>query len=448
VRKWQTFGVVALCAIVLGFSRAAAGQDPPGLADQLFDNHVLQRIELTMNGRDWEKLKANFEENTYYPTMIAWRGQVMRNAYVRSRGHGSRDPNKPGLRLDFNRNASGAQEWLGFKSLIFDNLKQDPSGMHEMLAFRFFERMGLPAPREAFVQLYVNSKFAGLYTVDEPIDKHYLARVFGKHEDGNVENDGYLFEYRWQYPYLLTNLGSALEKYQEILEAKTHENEAISTKYDPIARLVKEINDSRDDQLERNVSPFLDLTQFMKYVAVQSALAEWDGLLGYAGMNNFYLYRFEKSTKSQFLVWDADNTFRAIDYSITAEHDNNELMKRAMKIPALRSAYFTSLLEAARSLEEFSEDEAEADAKLKVAPRGWLEREIDRLYAQIRTAMRADPYKAFTDDEFEDGILAIKQFARERGAYVRCEAAKIIEPSRASQVCAAEASLLRPSRTR
>jgi hypothetical protein len=204
--------------------------------------------------------------------------------------------------------------------------------------------------------------------------------------------------------------------------------------------MVKEINESRDDMFERDVSPYLDLTLFMKYVATQSALAEWDGLLGYAGLNNFYLYRFEKSTRSQFLVWDADNTFRAIDYSITAEHDNNVLMKRAMKIPALRSAYFTALLEAARSAEEYSEDEADADKKLKIAPRGWLEREIDRLYTQIRATMRADTLKAFTDDEFEDAVAYMKQFARERGPYVRCEAAKIIDPSKAPKVCASEGS--------
>jgi len=448
VRKLQMFGVAALVAIVLGFSRQAAGQDPPSLADQLFDNQVLQRIDLTMNSRDWEKLKANFEENTYYSVKIVWRGQTMPNAYVRSRGSGSRSGTKPGLRLDFNRNASGAQEWIGLKSLIFDNLKQDPSGMHEMLAFRLFERMGLPAPREAFAQLYVNNKLAGLYTVVEPIDKRFLARVFGAHEDGNVENDGYLFEYKWHYPYLLTSLGSELEKYQEILEAKTHETEAISTVYDPIYRMVKEISESRDDLFERDVSPYLDLTQFMKYVGTQSALAEWDGLLGYAGVNNLYLYRFEKSKKSQFLVWDADNTFHAIDYSITAEHDSNALMKRAMKIPSLRSAYFTSLLEATRSAEEFSEEEAEADAKLKIAPRGWLAREIDRLYAQIRTPMRSDPLKAFTNEEFEDAVAFMKQFAQERGGYVRCEAAKIIDPSRASEVCAAAASLRLQSRTR
>jgi hypothetical protein len=367
---------------------------------------------------------------------------------VRSRGSGSRSGTKPGLRIDFNRNAAGAQEWLGLKSLIFDNLKQDPSGMHEMLAFRLFERMGLPAPREAFAQVYVNSKFAGLYTVVEPIDKRFLARVFGAHEDGNVENDGYLFEYKWQYPYLLTNLGSGLEKYQQIFEAKTHEAESISGIYDPIYRMVREINEARDDLFERNMSPFLDLPLFMKYVAIQSALAEWDGLLGYAGLNNFYFYRFEKSTRSQFLVWDADNTFRAIDYSITAEHENNVLMKRAMKIQSLKNAYFTSLLEAVRSAEEFSEEEADADAKLKIAPRGWLAREIDRLYAQIRATMRSDPLKAFTNDEFEDGVAYLRQFARERGPFVRCEVVKIIDPAKAEQACAAEAALLRNLRTR
>jgi CotH kinase protein len=439
VRNVRAFAVLALFAATLGASRPAAGQDPaPSLADQLFDNQVLQRIDLTMNSRDWEKLKATFEENTYYTVTIAWRGQTMRNAWVRSRGSGSRNGTKPGLRLDFNRNAAGAQEWLGLKSLVLDNQKQDPTGMHEMLAFRLFERMGLPAPRESFAQLYVNNKFSGLYTVVEPIDKHFLARVFGAHEDGNVENDGYLFEYNWQYPYQLTYLGPELEKYQQILEAKTHENESISGIYDAVYRMVREITEARDDRFEQSMSAYLDLRLFMKYVAIQNALAEVDGLLGYAGINNFYLYRFEKKTLFQFLDWDADNTFRAIDYSITAEHDNNLLMKRSMTIPSLRSAYFTSLLEAVRSTEEYSDEEADADAKLKRAPRGWLEREIDRLYAQIRTTMRMDTVKAYTNDEFEDAIESLRQFSRERGPYVRCEVAKLIDPSKASQVCAAE----------
>jgi hypothetical protein len=170
-------------------------------------------------------------------------------------------------------------------------------------------------------------------------------------------------------------------------------------------------------------------------VAVQSLLAEVDGLLGYAGMNNFYLYRFEKKDLSQFLLWDADNTFHAIDYSITAEHENNVLMRRAMKIPALRSTYWNVLLDAARSAEEYSEDEATADADLGIAPRGWLEREIDRLYTLTRQTMRADTLKQYNNDEFEEAIDYLRQFAHQRGPYVRCEVMKITDPAKASRVC-------------
>jgi spore coat protein CotH len=431
----RAFAAFALLFILVAAGPPAGAQAPLPTADTLFDNQVLQRIDLTINSRDWLKLKATFQENTYYTTTITWRGQVMRNAWVRSRGSGSRSATKPGLRVDFNRNAAGAQEWLGLKSLVLDNLAQDPSGMHEMLATRLFERMGLPAPREAFAQLFVNNQFAGLYAVVEPIDKRFLARVFGEH-DGNTENDGYLYEYNWTYPYLLTYLGPELERYQEIFEPKTHETDSMAALYSPLHLMVREINQARDDLFETNVSKYLDLPGFMKYVAVQSALAEWDGLLGYAGINNFYLYRFEKKDLSQFLVWDADNSFRAIDYSIVAEHDNNVLMRRAMQIQSLRAVYFNALLAAAASTEEFSDEEAEADRALGLkTPRGWLEREIDRLSAQIAPWERVDAFDPFTYDEFTDAVAYMKQFSHERGPYVRCEVAKITTPAQVARLC-------------
>jgi hypothetical protein len=431
----RTIAALALFLAVILPSTPASGQT----ADELFDNQVLHRIDLTINSRDWEKLKANFQENEYYTINIAWRGQIMRNAWVRSRGLGSRSGTKPGLRVDFNRNASGEQSWLGLKSLVLDNLTQDASSMHEVLTMKFFERMGLPAPREAFAQLYVNNKFAGLYSVIEPIDKHFLARVFGG-EEGEIENDGYLYEYKWKYPYQFNYLGTELESYQEIFEAKTHEHESISALYDPIHLMVREINEARDDRFQGNVAAYLDLPAFMKYVAIQNLLAEWDGLVGYAGLNNFYLYRFEKKTLSQFLVWDADNTFHAIDFPILAEHDQNVLMRRAMSLPSLRGVYFASLLSAATSAEEFSEDEATADADLGIAPRGWLEREIDRLYALIRPTVMMDTLKPYTNDEFEEAIALLKRFSHERGPFVRCEVTKITAPSKAAAVCGPEGS--------
>src|SRR5688500_15384357 len=146
--------------------------------DELFNPEVVQRVELWLHESDWEKLKANFRENTYYPADVVWNGQTVRNVGIRSRGLGSRSATKPGLRVDFDRYSSG-QQFLGLKSFVLDNLTQDPTGVKETVAMRFFARLGIPAPRETHVQLYVNGSYTGLYGLVESVDKTMMGRVFG-----------------------------------------------------------------------------------------------------------------------------------------------------------------------------------------------------------------------------------------------------------------------------
>jgi hypothetical protein len=50
--------------------------------------------------------------------------------------------------------------------------------------------------------------------------------------------------------------------------------------------------------------------------------------------------------------------------------------------------------------------------------RGWMEREIDREYQQIRDLAYADTEKPFTNDEFEQAVESLRTFARVRPANV------------------------------
>ena len=59
------------------------------------------------------------------------------------------------------------------------------------------------------------------------------------------------------------------------------------------------------------LSPYLDLEAFVRHVAVEAFLAEIDGVLGDWGMNNFYLYRFERTTRSTLVPWDKSEAFKA-----------------------------------------------------------------------------------------------------------------------------------------
>src|SRR4026207_1419796 len=267
-------GAAAAVAVVVALAslHAQSSPPPPLTPDDLFDQNSVQDIQLTVNPRDWSELKERYRENVYYQADLRWRGEVVRNVGIRSRGQGSRSETKPGLRVDFNRYVTG-QQFLGLKSLVLDNLLQDPSMLKERVVMRFFAEMGIPAPRVAHVRLFVNSTFAGLYTVVESIDKDFLKRTLD-------ENDGYLYEFTHTDPYGFEYLGSELEKYAEFFEPKTHENASMASLYLPIRELAWTVTESADSMFVSSVNQYLDLRTLFTYAAVENFLADRDGLFG------------------------------------------------------------------------------------------------------------------------------------------------------------------------
>ncbi len=155
----------AVLAFALALPVPAASQN----AGDLFDPSVMQEIRLTINTRDLRLIRERYAENTYYTADLQWQNIRVRNAGVRSRGSASRNPDKLGLRVDFDRYVTG-QRFLGLKSVVLKNMWQDGSFMHEALAMTFFARMGQAAPRVSFCRLYINNEFQGLYGIVESID--------------------------------------------------------------------------------------------------------------------------------------------------------------------------------------------------------------------------------------------------------------------------------------
>jgi spore coat protein H len=387
---------------------------------EFFDDSAVHDIRLTINSRDWAALKENFRENIYYPCTLQWRDLTIRNVGIRSRGLGSRSASKPGLRVDIDRYAPD-QTFVGLKSFVLDNLVQDSSMLKERLSMAFFRRMGLPAPREAHARLLVNDEFVGLYAIVETIDKGFLARTFGQDSEGRVENDGYLFEYDYTREYRFEYMGSNLDEYK-IFDPKTNENRAAAQIWGPIEDMIQAINEAPDATFVEDVSRYVDLDLFAKHLGLETFLAEDDGILGYAGVNNFYLYRFENTTRSQFLAWDKDNTFAAVDFPIMRNVNDNVLSRRTLAVDGYRNKYFDTILEAAVSAAEPDAEAPEFDGDgAPISRPGWLEREITRQYTQIRDLARGDSFKPYSNDEFESAYERLLEFARNRSRFAQAE---------------------------
>jgi spore coat protein CotH len=390
--------------VVLGSGPQAFAQT----SDDLFNPEALQRIDLWLNSADWAKLKAAFQENTYYPADLTWNGQTVSNVGIRSRGLGSRSSTKPGLRVDFDRYSAG-QHFLGLKSFVLDNLTQDKTGIRETATMRLFTRLGIPAPRETHTRLYVNGEYTGLYGLIESIDKTMMGRVFGSIGD-NVQNDGYLFEYNYVVgsPWRFTYEGADLAPYKTRFDIKTNESHGDVKIWGPIEELVRLVNDTDASQFDAVIGSRVDLPAFVRYIAAQHFVAQNDGFNGYDGMNNFYFYRLEDSPKHVLIAWDEDVAFLQPDFGITTRLDENVLTRKTLSLSSYASQYFNVLLEAADSAS------------------GWLRQEMQRQFDMIHEAMISDTKKPYSNPEYIAERTALLAFPEARITYVRCEAAKAV----------------------
>jgi spore coat protein CotH len=382
--------VVRAFVLAIVFAGAAAGESTAQTAADLFDSGTLQDVRLFVNARDLALLHSNYKENTFYPAELEWRGMRVRNIGIRSRGNGSRNPIKLGLQVDFDRYVGG-QTFLGLAALVLDNVWQDPALLRERTAMALFARMGHPTPRESFARVWINDDYQGVYAIVEDLDAVFAARAL-------ADPDAFVFEYHYVRPFYGESLGDAVTPYEELFEARTHERDAEAVLYGPIRDLFDRINDPDDESWRLSVEQYVDLEDFVTTVAIENYLSELDGLLGYAGMNNFYLYRSASLPRHRFIVWDRDNAFQAADASVMLRADENVLFRKAMSFSDLRGLYLTTL---------------DRCARLSAQGR-WLETEITRMAALIDGAVRADSLKQFSNEQYDEAIAELVKFARSR----------------------------------
>ena len=176
---------------------------------------------------------------------------------------------------------------------------------------------------------------------------------------------------------------------QRPFKPETKEND---TQPQYIERLIWTIDQAGDAAWRQSIAESIDLPKFIRHLAIESFLAEEDGITGDYGPNNFYFYRYENKSLFQFIPWDKSNTFweaPSPNYFILRNVEDgpvdhrNRLVQRALKYPDLWALFLDTLEECANS--------ASAGATTGANPQpGWLAAEIQREYLQIRDAALAD----------------------------------------------------------
>ena len=398
--------VLMVVCFVSGHSLVAQTQ-----VDSLLDGGSLEDLWVHVNARDWEDLHTKFQENTYYPADVEWRGTRVRNAAIRVRGVASRNGHKPSFRIDFNRYVTG-QTFFGLDALTLDSSWQDPSMITNRLSMLLFRRMGIVAPRVAHVRLFAGAgrEYVGVYAVTEEVTPSFLRANFG-------EDTGYLYEFNhlqndhWGFQ----DPGPQLGWYVPRFTPKTHDFESVANLYMPVRDLVQRINAAPQFDLESRLAGYLDINTFITELAVQNFVAQTDGVVGGVGANNFYLYRFAGKNLSVLIPWDQGNAFGSFESGFDPppswNMDTNVLTSKIWNEPKYRARYLAALLQIADL----------------VNANDWLLDEAQRDYQQIREAVYSDLFAPYPLSQFERSHVTIQQYLRRRPDEVRQSIASLTQ---------------------
>mgnify|MGYP000911933249 FL=1 len=278
-----------------------SGPDPS--APLFAPDHIVE-VDIRISPADWDTLrmqtrtitdiltncfKGPFPDPfTYFPGTVTVDGQTLQNVGVRKKGFlGSLDSDRPSIKLKFDEYVNG-QKLAGLKNFTLNNSRQDPSFIHQCLAYQTFTAAGVPASRCNFAHVKVNGSDLGLYVHVESGSKEFLARHY-------IDPEGNLYE---------GTLSDFRDGWTTTFELKT--NEAKNDRTD-LAPVVTALEEASDDDLLAKLDPVVDVDRFLTFWAVESLVAHWDGYTGDA--NNFFAYHNPTTGRFEFLPWGPDATF-------------------------------------------------------------------------------------------------------------------------------------------
>jgi spore coat protein H len=241
-------------------------------------------------------------------------GTELKDAGLRHKGNSSYTPtaNRLHANLKIKTDLFDAKGSLdGEKTVNLSAGPVDPARLRESLSFAIFRAAGVPAPRTAYVEVWLtvpglqDHTLLGTYTMIENVNKSF-AKDFYPPGTGLLlkpERTG-----RFGIPAPASSWAAMINTYRPQRAATPHEQERMME----FTRLVHQ----PDVTLFREkIGQYLDIDNFLRFVAVNALLVNMDSFLG--GTHNYFLYLDPRDDRIRFIPWDMDRSFGSMGRGAT-----------------------------------------------------------------------------------------------------------------------------------
>jgi len=346
-----------------GFGRGGGSRPPsgPGVpltpadvasipAAPLYDASTLRTFFIEFENPAWEaELVAFNNTDVEVPARVTVDGKVYRDVGVHFRGNSSfgvGNGYKRSLNLTFDF-VDEDQAIGGYRTLNFLNANDDPSLMRTVLSMHV-ARQYIPAPKANFVRVVINGENWGIYANAQQFNKEFVQDNF-KTTKGT----------RWKIPQGGGNgiggfryVGNDPASYRNVFQIKSKDEPAAWT---ALITLAKTLQDTPVDGLEAALAPMLDIDAYLRFLALDNAMASGDGFFSRVAYYSLYL---DQAGRFHFVFHDANEMFSlgggrggggaSLSPLVTQNDPNKPIISRILAVPALRAKYLGYVREIAQ----------------------------------------------------------------------------------------------------
>jgi spore coat protein CotH len=300
------------------WTEASHGKVSPNYA-VAFPQDAVNTIEISITAAQWVAVRTNMkalwsfdfgsrgtklggfptEDPEYVAVPVRYNGKMWKKVGWRLKGNStlqsawSSGNYKLPFRLKLNEfedsiPAIKGQRFYGFRELSFSPGRSDNSLIREKVTADIFRLAGIPAARTAMYRVFMDvgagMRYVGVYTAVEVIDDTMVKDQFGE-DKGNI----YKPESRFQ-----SFVESQFEK-------KNNKTSSYADVQAVIAALNSPLRTSSGAQWRANLEATFNADHFIKWLAVDNAIVNWDS---YGTMaHNYYLYNHPVK-KLTWIPWD------------------------------------------------------------------------------------------------------------------------------------------------
>ena len=389
-----------------GFYRRGYGAGRPGVpvspssvrnvpeSVPFYNGDTLRTLFFQFEDDNWERELMTFKETDIeVPATLLMDGKTYKEVGVQFRGSSSFMMVPEGMKHSLNVSVNAFTKdltILGFDSLNLLSSHADPTFLRGVL-FLHVARDFLPAARANFVRVVINGENWGIYQNVEQVNKAFLKEWY-KTDAGT----------RWKAPGQpngragLEYWGDNPDPYKSTYEIKGKDDPKA---WEAQINLTKVLNNTPIDKLEAALTPILDIDGVLRFLAVDNALANYDGYWVRASDYNIYL---DPKGKFHILPHDINETFGGggpgPDPLVGLNDPSKPLRSKLLQVPALRARYLQYMRDIATKWLEWKN----------------LEPLVTKYHALIAAEVRADTRKLDSTAGFESGPTALRTFVERR----------------------------------